>query len=68
MKTYRRIEITAFRKRVTVISGALEPEAVIGLENIETGETIELASPEGKSLISETVYLLEKSLAVLNDA
>ena len=68
MKTYRRIEITAFRKRVTIVTGDLnrelaEAEDAAALENTDTRSTIDPASAEGGNLICEAVYLLEKSLA-----
>jgi hypothetical protein len=70
MKKYRRIEISVFRKKVTIVSSGLDPtiaEGGPGLGNTKSGETIDPVSPEGRSLISETIYLLEKSLAGMDD-
>ena len=70
MKKYRRIEISVFRKKVTIVSTGLDrtmADAGPVLENTKTGEAIDPVSPEGRSLISETIYLLEKSLAGTED-
>ena len=70
MKTYRRMEISVFRKKVTIVSSGLDhtiAESGPGLDNAKSGETIDPLSPEGRSLISETIYLLEKSLASTDD-
>ena len=66
MKTYRRIEITAFRRRITIVSGAPatnNTDADVRLNNAETQELIELESAEGQRILLEAVRLLEEKLS-----
>ncbi|HEY0457707.1 MAG TPA: hypothetical protein VGC97_01070 [Pyrinomonadaceae bacterium] len=66
MKTYRRIEITAFRRRVTIVSG-LTDETQTGkdvcINNADTNTVIEPESAEGQRILLEAVRLLEQKLA-----
>ncbi len=69
MKTYRRIEITAFRRRVTIVSGKQAGENTdeqtntdVLLNNIGTQEIIEMESEEGQAILSEAVRLLKEKL------
>ncbi len=70
MKRYRRIEITAFRRRVTIVSGAptadnenKQPETDVRLDDTDSLELIEPESVEGREILIETVRLLEKKLS-----
>ena len=64
MKTYRRIEITAFRRRVTIVSG--EPTADspnsegVCINDADLPETITTESAEGQRILIEAVRLLEE--------
>ena len=65
MKTCRRIEITAFRRRVTIVSG--EPRAEAGetgvsVSDADSQETIEPASDEGREILLEAIRLLEETV------
>ncbi|CAN5828384.1 hypothetical protein BH20ACI4_BH20ACI4_02380 [soil metagenome] len=67
MKTYRRIEITAFRRRVTIVSGKAaaddkQTNESVWLNDAETQESIETESEEGQQILSEAVRLLEEKL------
>jgi len=65
MKVYRRIEITAFRRRVTISSGPLSdgPLADITLRNDMTDEAIDPQSDEGRHVLLEAVTILQQQLA-----
>jgi hypothetical protein len=74
MKTYRRIEITAFRRRRTVTSGGSSPdgsgaqqappvEEGVWLNDADTGEAIEVASDEGQIILTDAVRSLERRLS-----
>ena len=66
MKKYRRIEITAFRRRITIISGnspADTADAEIWLNDADSSETIESASAEGQEILIEAVRVLEQKLS-----
>ena len=66
MKKYRRIEITAFRRRVIIVSG--EPSAdtqanqSVSLNDADTQEAITSESAEGQRILIEAVRLLEEKL------
>jgi hypothetical protein len=69
MKRYRRIEITAFRRRVQIVSSSNQPsddgeqnDTGICLTNAETEETIETESAEGQRILTEAVRFLEEKL------
>jgi len=67
MKKYRRIEITAFRRRVTIISGnspADTADAEIWLNDADSSETIEPESADGQEILIEAVRLLEEKLSI----
>jgi hypothetical protein len=74
MKKYRRIEITAFRRRVTIISpceaaaageddGGAKFLEDVRLTDADTRETIEIGSAEGQRLLLEALRLLEEKLS-----
>ncbi len=65
MKTYRRIEITAFRRRVTIVSGnsPTDTAAEVWLNDADSSETIEPESAEGQRILIEAVRLLEEKLS-----
>ena len=70
MKKYRRIEITAFRRRVTIVSGAPtadnedeQPETDVRLDDTDSLELIEPESVEGREILIEAVRLLEEKLS-----
>jgi len=63
MKKYRRIEITAFRRRVQIVSGEIKSDEEIRLNDAETQEAIALESAEGQRILAEAVRLLEENLA-----
>ena len=70
MKKYRRIEITAFRRRVTIVSGATTADnedkqtgADVRLDDIDSLEVIEPESVEGREILIEAVRLLEEKLS-----
>ena len=66
MKKYRRIEITAFRRRVTIVSGtspADTADAEVWLNDADSSETIEPDSAEGQRILIEAVRLLEEKLS-----
>lgn len=67
MKKYRRIEITAFRRRVTLVSGESTADVQayqdVRLNDADTQEAIETKSAEGQRILTEAVRLLEEKLA-----
>ncbi len=66
MKKYRRIEITAFRRRVTIVSGNLPADnaaAEVLLNDADSSETIEMDSAEGQHILIEAQRLLEEKLS-----
>ena len=67
MKRYRRIEITAFRRRVTIVSGEsptdTQADEDVCINEADTQETIETESEEGQRLLSEAVRVLEEKLS-----
>ena len=70
MKKYRRIEITAFRRRVTIVSGKLTADKSeertdegVWLNDADTQETIEAESEEGRQILTEALRVLEEKLA-----
>lgn len=69
MKTYRRIEITAFRRRLTVAPGSwllpIHPpntDTDVRLNDVDSSDTIEPESEEGREILIEAVRLLEEKL------
>jgi hypothetical protein len=74
MKTYRRIEVNAFRRRVTVVSGEwpvvdidnLEPAQTddgVSLNDTDSCEPVTPDSPEGQLILVEAVRSLERRLS-----
>lgn len=72
MKKYKRIEVNAFRRRVTIISGAWprnafevpgQTEAEVSLDVSEASEPVEADSPEGQLILLEAVRCLERRLS-----
>lgn len=64
MKKYRRIEITAFRRRITLISG--ESEIInkeIRINDGDSSEMIDTESVEGQRILNEAVSWLNENLA-----
>ncbi len=66
MTKYRRIEITAFHRRVMFVSG--DPRADTGKVDIsvsdaDSQETIETGSEEGQAILIEAVRLLEETIS-----
>lgn len=69
MKKYRRIEITAFRRRVTIVSGEsniadAKSAEEIRLNDADSQKAIELESAEGQRILMEAVRLLEEKIAL----
>ena len=67
MNRYRRIEITAFQKRVTVVSGEWTIETADdsgAANNTGSRETIEPDSAEGRRILTEAVRMLEEKLGI----
>lgn len=72
MSKYRRIEVNAFRRRVTVVSGEWRPENASGqlaetddgvsLNESDSCEPVEPDSPEGQLILVEAVRSLERRL------
>src|SRR2546425_6756691 len=74
VKTYRRIEVNAFRRRVTVISGEwpivdiddLQPSPAddgFSLNDTDSCEPVTPDSPEGQVILVEAVRSLERRLS-----
>jgi hypothetical protein len=74
VKTYRRIEVNAFRRRVTVVSGEwpivdiddLQPAQTddgVSLNDTDSCEPVTPDSPEGQVILVEAVRSLESRLS-----
>lgn len=66
MKKHRRIEITAFHRRVSVVSGNSPPDtsdADVWLDNADSSEAIKTDSAEGQEILIEAVRMLEEKLS-----
>ncbi len=64
MKTYRRIEITAFRRRITIVSGKSKTaDEDVCINDADSPEAIKLESAEGRRILIEAVRLLNEKLA-----
>jgi hypothetical protein len=68
VKTYRRIEITAFRRRVTIVSGSFatnntQPNNEVRITDADTQHAIAPESAEGRRILYEALRLLEDKLA-----
>lgn len=72
MKKYRRIEVNAFRRRVTIISGEwprkisqdapAQTDDAVSLNDSGSCEPVEPESPEGQLILAEAVRSLEQRL------
>jgi len=74
VKTYRRIEVNAFRRRVTIVSGewpiadifdaeAAQTDEGVSLSDTDSCEPVEPDSPEGQVILVEAVRSLESRLS-----
>ena len=74
MKKYRRIEVNAYHRRVTVVSGEWRPGDVfdappaqtddsVSLDDSDSCEPVEPDSPEGQLILVEAVRSLEQRLS-----
>lgn len=69
MKTHRRVEITAFKRRVTIVSSEYsafvdeDDRTIQPAENERLLETIAPESAEGRRLLTEAVGILQERLA-----
>ena len=74
MSKYRRIEINAYHRKVTVVSGEWQPgdvfeaqparaEEVVSLDDSDSCEPVEPDSPEGQMILVEAVRSLEQRLS-----
>ena len=73
MSKYRRIEINAYHRRVTVVSGEWQAEPIdlgpaqtddaVSLRDTDSSEPIEPDSPEGQLILVEAVRSLERRLS-----
>jgi len=69
---YRRIEINAYRRRVTVVSGAWRPDELFEptpahtddevLNKTDVDEPVEPDSPEGQMILAEAMLSLQRRL------
>jgi hypothetical protein len=73
LKKYRRIEVNAYRRRVTVVSGEWRPDVLgdrlaetddgVSLNDSDVCEPVEPDSLEGQLIIVEAVRSLERRLS-----
>jgi len=73
LKKYRRIEVNAFRRRVTVVSGEWRPDIAgdqlaqtddgVALNDADACEPVAPDSPEGQLILVEAVRSLERRLS-----
>ena len=72
MKKYRRIEVNAYRRRVTVVSGEWPRDSVaalaqageeVSLNDADQCEPIEPDSPEGQLILAEAMLSLQRRLS-----
>ena len=74
LKKYRRIEVNAYRRRVTVVSGEWRPADLfdapsaqtadeVSLEDVDECEPVAPDSPEGQMILVEAVRTLESRLS-----
>jgi hypothetical protein len=73
LKKYRRIEVNAFRRRVTIVSGEWPREAFdaplaqtddeVSLDDTDSREPVTPDSPEGQLILVEAVRSLERRLS-----
>jgi hypothetical protein len=75
---YRRIEVNAFRRRVTIVSGEwsrnfaeaqpAQTNDEVSLNDTDVSEPVEPDSPEGQLILVEAVRSLERRLSPENRA
>lgn len=74
MSKYRRIEVNAYRRRVTIVSGESRPGDLFNAQSAQTDdevslndtdicEPVESDSPEGQLILVEAVRSLERRLS-----
>ena len=74
MKKYRRIEVNAFHRRVTIVSGEWRPgdlfdaqpartDEGVSLEKSDSCEPVEPDSPEGQLILVDAVRSLQQRLS-----
>ena len=74
LKKYRRIEVNAYRRRVTVVSGEWRPgdrfdmppaqtDDEVSLNDADLSEPVAPDSPEGQLILVEAVRTLERRLS-----
>jgi len=73
LKKYRRIEVNAFRRRITIVSGVWPRETfdalpaqtddVVGLNDPDACEPVAPDSPQGQLILVEAVRSLERRLS-----
>jgi hypothetical protein len=71
LNKYRRIEVNAFRRRVTIVSGAWQASAFeappaqtdVSLDDTAVCEPVEPESPEGQLILVEAVRSLKRRLS-----
>lgn len=66
VKKYRRIEITAFRRRVTIVSGNPSADTAnteVLLDDADSSEAIKPESTEGQEILIEAARVLEQKLS-----
>src|SRR5438445_13338736 len=73
VKTYRRIEVNAFRRRVTIVSGEWPRDSFdaeraqtddgVSLNDTDSCEPVTPDSPEGQVILVEAVRSLERRLS-----
>jgi len=74
VKKYRRIEVNAYHRRVTVVSGELRPDDLfrthagqtgegVALDDTDAGEPVAPDSPEGQQILVEAMRTLERRLS-----
>ena len=66
MKRYRRIEITAFRRRVSMVSGEhkafSQTDKDVCINDAESQDAIETQSEEGQAILLNAIRILEENL------
>ena len=65
MNKHKRIEITAFRRRLLVVSGnsiAEKDQTDVRVNNADSQETIETTSEEGQKILLNAIRILEENL------
>jgi hypothetical protein len=67
MNKYRRTEITAFRRRVSLVSGehkaVTQTDEGVSINDADTQEPIETESEEGQRLLSEAMRMLDAKIS-----